>query len=325
MISLETLRAVQTIYVHGGGCPDGIASAILLHDALPNARVKFIQYNSEEHRTLPIEPHVLFADFTPKEDQVTAFVQAGAIVLDHHKGAKDIVAAFGDNGRFGDEVAEPGVCGAVLCYRHVWEPIFNGTEATHRSSAWVTEMTAAKDFAILAGIRDTWQRQDPRWTEACEQAEMLRFYPPEEYWLNLKKPFDAVNREMWNERRALGKILVEKHAQSVKRTLEKSWRFTSAKGTRVVAFEGTGTSSDASDVLQDADLVIGFGFHCESSVQKMVFSCRTRVGYDVLGFAKAFGGGGHSSAAGFNQDITKQTLNPYQLTELLVNEHEAKK
>lgn len=318
-MNIETLKAVKTIYVHGGGCPDGIASAILLHDALPSAKIRFVQYNSEEHLNLQAGPGVLFADFTMKEDQVKAFVDAGTIVLDHHKGAKDIVSAFGDNGRFGDEATEPGVCGAVLCYRHVWMPVM----AAFGGPARDVGAAQALDFATLAGIRDTWQRKDPRWSEACAQAEMLRFFP-EDRWLALERPFSRSHADLWDERRRVGAMLVEKHARSVKKTLEKSWRFKSAKGTRVTVFEGTSMSSDASDVAEETDLVIGLGFVIENGKQTMIFSTRTRGAYNCLALCKSFGGGGHSSAAGFSLDITERSLNPYQLAELLVNEHEAK-
>ncbi len=328
-LDVDRLRAVKTILVHGGGCPDGIASAILLHDVLPHAKVRFIQYNSDEHFALKPEPNMLLADFTPKIPEIEVdgkkvydpaklkvWAESGAFILDHHKGAGPIVAACGENGRFGDEETEPGVCGAVLCYRHVWLPL-GGARS-------MVEAQFAENFATLAGIRDTWQRKDPRWTDACAQAETLRFYP-EDNWLAIERPFTVEHERMWWERRQLvGNILVAKHARAVKAVLEKAWRFTSAKGTRVVMFDGTSMSSDASDVAENADLVIGFGYYVESGVQKMTFSTRTRAGYNCLALCKSFGGGGHSSAAGFTVNVTDTKLNPYQLAEVLVNEHEGK-
>ena len=112
-IPLEVLKAVKTIVAHEK-CPDGIAAALILKDVLPEARVIFCQYSTPEHETLAAEPGMLFADFSPPKARVQEFVDKGAVVLDHHKTAKDIVAAFGDNGVFGDEIAEPGVSGAVL-------------------------------------------------------------------------------------------------------------------------------------------------------------------------------------------------------------------
>lgn len=318
MITPESLAAVKTILVHGGGCPDGIASAILLHDAIPGAKVRFIQYNSPEHNGLEPEPGMLFADFTMTADRVQDFVKAGTIVLDHHKGQRGIVAAFGDNGRFGDEETEPGVCGAMLCYRHVWQPM--RSIPGHVS---LDDDNNAGYLARLAGVRDTWLHSSPEWAVACEQAEMLRFFP-ENYWLELEHPFGYKNLGLWAERRALGKILVERHARSVKRAVEKSWRFKSGKGTRVMMFEGTGQTSDAADLVEDADILIGFGFIVEENVQKMIFSLRSHTGWDVLGFAKSFpGGGGHSAASGFTVPISDKSSNPYQLAEVFVNQFEA--
>lgn len=317
MITQDSLAAVKTILVHGGGCPDGIASAILLHDALPNAKVRFIQYNSPEHMALEPEPGQLFADFTMKEDHLQEFVRAGTIVLDHHKGARGIVTAFGDNGRFGDEETEPGVCGAVLCYRHVWQPLLSTL-----GGGSLEDDNRAEGFARLAGVRDTWQRSSPDWPLACEQAEMLRFYP-ENYWLELERPFGDQNVGLWAERRALGKVLVERHARSCKSAIDKSWRFKSEKGTRVMVFDGTSQASDASTIAEDTDLVLGFGFLVEGGIQKMIVSVRTRTGYDALGFAKMYGGGGHSAATGFSYEVNGVADNPYQLVEKLVRVFEA--
>ena len=261
-LDIDKLKAVKTIICHGGNCPDGVASAILLHDVLPDAELKFVQYGTEEQKALRATSGMLFADFSPHAETFQKFVDAGAIVLDHHKGAKDITAAFGSNGCFGDETTEPGVCGAVLAFRHVWSPI------KYNQSGGVDdrEVRAAEDFATLAGIRDTWQNKSPRWLEACIQAEMLRFYPIE-HWLKFARPFDPAIKSTWDERRQIATILVEKHAKTIEKVLEKSWRFTSAKGTKVVCFEGTHLSSDAAESAQDVDLVIGFGFTIDSGLQ----------------------------------------------------------
>jgi oligoribonuclease NrnB/cAMP/cGMP phosphodiesterase (DHH superfamily) len=312
----KRLAAVKTIIVHGGACPDGIASAILLHEALPAAEVKFIQYSSPEHVSLEPAPNTLFCDITPSSS-VDAWVKEGAIVLDHHKTAKSIVEAFETNGRFGDEKTEPGVCGAFLAYQYVWQ-----ARRTLAGLASLDDDNNAQYFARLAGVRDTWLTNHAEWADAVVQAEMLRFYP-ESYWLDLKNPFGHAQQEVWLERRKIGKILVEKHAKSVERALEKCWRFTSSKGTRVLMFEGTSMSSDAAEsVDKGADIVIGFGFTVENGTKKMILSTRSHTGYDVSALAKNFGGGGHTAAAGFTMEIP--TINPYQFAEALVNDYEGK-
>ena len=81
---LDKLMAVKTIICHGGNCPDGVASAILLHDVLPDAELKFVQYGTEEQKALRATSGMLFADFSPHAETFQKFVDAGAIVLDHH-------------------------------------------------------------------------------------------------------------------------------------------------------------------------------------------------------------------------------------------------
>src|ERR1700754_3177520 len=104
-LSLEKLQAVKTIVTHDR-CADGVMSSIILKDVLPEAEVKFLQYGVEQEE-LEAAPNMLFCDFSPHPKRVTDFVAAGALVLDHHKTARDVVSAFGADGVFGDEVADP--------------------------------------------------------------------------------------------------------------------------------------------------------------------------------------------------------------------------
>jgi len=121
-LDLQKLLAVKTIVTHAA-CPDGVASAMILKSILPNAEVLAIHYNSPEQTNLKATEGMLFCDFTPPPERVTEFVEAGALVLDHHIKQKAVVDAFGSNGVFADEKLEPGISGAMLAYREVWLPI----------------------------------------------------------------------------------------------------------------------------------------------------------------------------------------------------------
>jgi hypothetical protein len=81
----ERLKNVRTIVTHEG-CPDGIASAILCHDALPQAEIVWLQYGTAKRRELPATEGMLFVDMTPEPSRNQEFVDAGAIVLDHALG-----------------------------------------------------------------------------------------------------------------------------------------------------------------------------------------------------------------------------------------------
>jgi len=144
MIPKSKLEAVTTIVTHKD-CPDGVASALILRDALPDRRIVFLAHGSAELRDFPAEHGQLWCDIVPPRERVKEFVDAGAIVLDHHRGARDIVEAVAENGVFADEEAEPGVSGALLAYREV-------SVALGRADARL------ESFAKLAGVRDTWQR-----------------------------------------------------------------------------------------------------------------------------------------------------------------------
>ena len=106
---------IKTIVTHDK-CADGRASALILLDVFPGANVVFCNYNTPEYNDLPATEGMIFCDIVPPAHRVEEFIAVNAIVLDHHKTNKEIVAKFGDNGRFADEATEPGVSGASLAF-----------------------------------------------------------------------------------------------------------------------------------------------------------------------------------------------------------------
>lgn len=285
MLDLDDLLRVRTIVTHEN-CADGIASAIILRDALPNARVEFVQYNTAAHRDLRAEPGMLFCDMTPPAARVQEFVDAGAIVLDHHRGAREIVEAFGDRGVFADEERDKGVSGAFLAFREVWMRL------THPNID--KDLQDVTSLAVLAGVRDTWWRDHPRWRAACAQAAALRFWPTE---MLIGAPIDTLAARL-----EIGEVLLQRDAERDERSIEEAYRF-EVGGLRVVAFEGLHTSDIAENLADDADLVLGWHYAMEDGRARMIVSCRSRGAVSALALAKAQGGGGHERAAGFKIDV----------------------
>jgi hypothetical protein len=356
MISTEKLKSVKTIFVHDT-CSDGLMSALLLKDAYAaigmRPQIRFLQYLTDETKTLEPGPGMLFCDFSPHirtvKDSSGAFqvdevdrsllqrwVDSGTIVLDHHKGSKAIVQAFGENGVYGDEETHPGVSGASLAFREVWCPFHEvyETEAEHRPTpdVFTTEISVASYLSILAGIRDTWQNKSPLWRDAQILHEVLRFYPDAD-WLEKNQLFSPLSRDFWAERFKMGDLLLAKHEKGIKKCIEKAWRFTTVKGTRVVVFEGVRSASDSAEVIDtDADLIIAFDYEVETfkdgtRSKKVIFSTRSHTTFNCLDFAKENGGGGHTKAAGFSKNFDSNipapySLNPYTLAEVLVELHE---
>ncbi len=303
MIPLEKLHAITTAIVHAE-CPDGLASALLIKDALPDVQIRLVQYNTPAHRELVAEPGLLFADFSPPADRAQEFVDAGALIMDHHKTARPVVMAFGENGVFGDEVTEPGVCGATLVYRHFWLPLLlaKGEDYIDPDLRIFVER-----FAHLAGIRDTWQNKHPDWYAACVQASALFFSNHEEILL---AGLESVYQNWEGTYIWAGKISHDRHLKRCQRAAQEGWKHVSIKGTRVVAFQGVKLSSEAAEAIGDgADLVVGFDVFSQNGVPRYVFSMRSHTTFDCGSFAKRFGGGGHTQAAGFHVDEPEH--NPY--------------
>lgn len=286
-------REITTIVTHDS-CADGLASAMILRAAAPRAEVIFLKHGTRELAQLPAKPGMLFCDIAPPADRVLEFVNAGASVLDHHKTAREVVAAFGDRGVFADEAADPGVSGALLAY-------------------WATTPEFANAgmlrFAELVGICDTWQRQDPRWDEALALQNALVFWPREKWFAAC----DSKSHSEWEKLLAIGPTLVAKREEEVTYAIRKGSRFT-VNGIRVLAIASPKLTSSVVDRLHDeVDLVVGFDFICDDSNEKVVYSLRSHTDFDCAAFAKSNGGGGHRQAASFVASLDATDLHPYEL------------
>lgn len=346
MIPIDTLRKVTHLVTHEN-CSDGMASAMIIKNALPNVRVTFVNYDTPAYKALVAEPGMLFCDVTPAKDRVQEFVDAGALCLDHHKKAEDIVLAFGENGVFADEKKDPGVSGAVLAYRHVWLPLSSQLDFVSLDDDYRIRTTnQVGNFASLIGIRDTWQRTHGQWEKACQTTEGLAFWPEEELL--------GLPPSKWEERADIGRIVYPRKLKGAVKATEGAKYFTSISGTKVCVFAGVRASSDASDYLgKEIDITAGFATFVEDGKLSVQFSCRSKAGYDVSSLAAFYGGGGHTAAAGFKvlldrteeekkvgiwdafraaffsyvpkgfKLIPERQVHPFMLFESLLNEYEA--
>jgi len=301
-IDIAKLAQVRHIITHEN-CPDGIASAMILRDCLPEAEVTFCQYGTALHRSIPALPGQLWCDFSPALDRVQEFLDVGAVVLDHHAGpAKTATLEFESRG-LGAWGHEPGVSGAMLAFTECWVPLKRGADNQAVEACLLSHAT-------LAGIRDTWQIDHPDWLRACYQASALLFWP----WDQISSATVDLD---------LGAVLYEKHLAAARKCVTNAHRFVSARGTRVQIFEGIAMTSDAAELAGDSqDLTVGFGFTVEGGAPKVIFSTRSRGDFHCRHFATAYGGGGHDKAAGFSLPLTALDLNPYTLLQNLLEQFE---
>lgn len=288
---IDGLEDVRHIVSHKN-CPDGIASALICHDALPDASVGFVMYGEDSYVNLRCIPGMLFVDIVPPAARAQEFADAGAIVLDHHKHAQDTVALFGERGRFADEETEPGVSGALLAYRHVNGPLYHARNAI--TAAMLAREDRLHNFAQLTGVRDTWQTNDPRWEDACAQAEALLLFG-----------YDGLAPSVWlsTDQMNTGRALLMRKRASARSAAER------AHVVDGFAFTNERYVSDFAEALRQSDspakVAVGFMYigQDDGSIS-LVFSMRTiRGDTDVGAIAKANGGGGHTRAAGFKIDV----------------------
>lgn len=324
MIPLDKLKSLQRAYVHAN-CPDGTASALILKDALPDLEVHFVKYDSQEHREIEPLPNTIFCDFSPyigkgeinKEpgSVLDMWIQEEVIVLDHH--SRDIVepypfGVFGENDKL--------ECGAMLAYLHVWIPVQRSYLGAPRQpgdpSCRGREAMEVENFARLAAIRDTWQRNHGDWDAANEQAAELMFWKFEQLNLDTCTP-------------GLSARLFERQIELANSCIKEAFVFRTEKGTKVLMFQGVSATSDAAELLDNQpelvpNLVVGFHYRFDGGSLKLQFSTRSHTGFDCQAFARAHGGNGHKEAAGFTVEAGPFQTNPYAVFGSILGKYEAK-
>lgn len=311
MIPIEKLCAVRTVFCHAypdHPCADGVASALLIRAALIRLfdeerhefEVRFVTHG-EQFERLEARPGMLFCDIAPPQARAQEFVDAGAIVLDHHATARSVVERF-EHHAFGDEEKNPGVSGAVLAFREVYEPIARAYAP--KGEAIEAEIDRAREFASLAGIRDTNRREDYFYTAACDQAEALCFWPWAEW---PAEPFGAdyliIDRMM-----DVGEVLRKKSEERARSSV--AYGQLHIGGMKTLVMPSLDTT--VAQAYTDAELLVGFAYRAgEGRPPQLVLSLRSRGNFDCGAFCKRFGGGGHTKAAGCSLPVLPDDPQPF--------------
>jgi hypothetical protein len=294
---------IRTIVTHAF-CPDGLGSAMLLSNVFPEAEVFFAAYGDEAYKNLEPREGMVFCDIVPPQQRAHLFAAVEDIyVLDHHKGAADTVALFGNRGRFASEHAEPGVSGTTLAFRHVWQEWAGPLGAT------ASVIKEVERFANLAGIRDTWVKDSPLWRAACAQSKALQLLQ----WQGVKGrewPVLGTTEEM------IGLLLLEKTERDVIDIASRVERVQIGR-LKVGLLTGDGLISDVAEHLGDqVDVLLGFNYATDAEGRRVLrMSGRTRGDFDLIPFMKRLGGGGHSKAAGCTIPVHPTDPNAFRLVE----------
>lgn len=256
---------------------------------------------------------MVFCDIVPPDSRVQDFIDAGAVVLDHHREARVTVEAFGSKGVFADAEREDhrGISGAVLSY-----------EVIYRSLPWHARLLEVERLARLIGLADTWQRDSRDFEQALEFVAACRFF-------GLSRLTKLSPKQILAKLATWGPELRRDHLEHVQYACKEAIRMSTPKGTRMVVVQGTSITSDLAELLRNdpfADLVVGYHTRSEDREDreiKLQFSTRAVTTYDCGALASAYGGGGHRPAAGFSvKDPALTCLAPHVVALSLIAAHE---
>lgn len=305
------LREVTHIYTHAK-CADGRAAARILHEALPDAKVRELAYDMPEHVNLVPHPGALFCDIAPwapklseepteaeheaRTAAVRQWVDVEAIVLDHH--TLDLVEPFHERGVFGKN--EWGESGARLAFEEVACEVLPGH--------------IAKKFgrlSMLSAIYDTWKQDDSEWHAACWLAALLQRTP-------LSYVLEQEPENLLSLASTLGAALHVETAECAIRHADTA-RLETVGGFRVAVVPTPNINAVADELRGIVDIVAGFDYlHTDGGKPRLKWSLRSRD-VDVRAIARRNGGNGHKNAAGFV--IADNGRSPYaRIVELIGND-----
>jgi hypothetical protein len=316
-------------------------------------RIEFLVHGTVEHRRAGRDDSwPLFCDIAP--DAATVLDKAlhpGAIVLDHHVGARALVEAI-PGGVYADAETEPGVSGAVLAFREVWEPVWRdglgeleSLEPDDERLSYNSRIQYAStsNFAACIGVRDTWQTNHSQFQRGQWLSKALMCKPASHWLRNGRFPYLlSVDVEA-------GRALFEAHEEAVRQAVGQIVGFNvgadidkgdgRSEPVRLVVFQEQATGfrlcSDLAERLRaqnstyqyepsirQIDVVAGFSYVVNKPGEqpRLLYSLRGLGGFDVQRFATANGGGGHKAAAGFSASLDGllPRLTPYELVRTLL-------
>jgi len=315
MIDREKLLQVKKIIVHKYR-HDGTSSAMIIRDVLPDVEVFFAGHKDPEYLELKAEPGLLFCDISPPPKRGAEFMKHRAIVLDHHERTRKVVRRFVQAGL--GVYGENDYCesGGMLAYKFVWLPLQDRAFSNKKD---------VDRLATLAGIRDTFKKDSPRWEDACIQTEILAFFPVEHFVHQIDgETLKLRDLGFSDQELELGKIQRDRFNKTVKRVVEEAY-ILDWNNIKVAIIPGHRVISDASEELRKlgVPVTLAFTFRHNDNILTLTASARSDATvFDCNKFCAKYGGGGHITAAGgLTVEITKDTLNPYSLLKDILDAH----
>lgn len=302
----------KPLVIYHANCTDGFGAAFVAWTKLGDeAEYLPMQYEQTKlHEALPFNPHnrdVYIFDFS-FERQIMDFIFRDArrvVWLDHHKTAFEMwCGSHSDQhheGARGDDryiLLHSRKSGALLA----WEYFHPGTEVPmliqhiDDRDRWQFKLEGSKELhAALASYKPWSFKQWKMFLTTCNARGI------DYYWDTFIKEGAAILRA---QDAAVAQAV--KHARMCKITITE-YDTSGVWHDRRYSFEGLAVScplhqSEIGHELANKSGTFGLVWYMKED-GSIVCSLRSNGDYDVSAIAKAFGGGGHKNAAGFQTDV----------------------
>lgn len=291
---------MDIIYSHGH-CPDGFVAALIAKRRYPEAEVIFLDHGADHTENLKKaeKRDVLMLDFslrTREENDALAASTRSFQILDHHKTAeavlKDAPYAIFDMKRSGAGLA--------------WDYLFGKDRKweTTRDCEWVYERLW---YVNYVEDRDLWNWKLPNSREICAYLGTLPFVFSE--WDNLDHLHTSTILNLGQGALAHIQHYVREAVKQAKVSVVPStsnfpiqdW----GRSIAVLNVPYLNCSEVGNELANSYDISLTWFERGDGITQ---FSLRSVGDYDISAFAKAFGGGGHRNAAGFQMEYDRARL-----------------
>jgi oligoribonuclease NrnB/cAMP/cGMP phosphodiesterase (DHH superfamily) len=288
---------MKPLCIYHGGCDDGVAAALIVKSTFPDNTWEFYPGVYQKPPPAAKGRHVLFVDFSYKRPVLEEMAKEAAsiVILDHHFSASEDLADLPKPpeyrlwqrptrghipGRF-----DPGI------KEHSIAALFD-MERSGAGLAWDFFLGGQRPaFINYIEDRDLWRKKRPF---GDEFTIALRSYPQDfGVWENLMmEGVESLIASGHDIQRYYRRRVEELKASAYPATIhgEACW---------IANAPYFAASEVAGELCEKPGADFG-ACYFEAEAGRFQYSLRSRGDYDVTPIARAYGGGGHKSAAGFS-------------------------
>lgn len=282
----------NTVFYHAN-CADGFCAAWVASLFLPREKTQFIpaQYGCDPPESYA-DTYVYILDFCYPIETLRNILKKCRFlaVIDHHKTAKPILDTLkADGSEKVDILFDLNESGGSLTHQY-----FTG----EKDYPWLVEYTKDRDLW-------QWKLQDSKAINACLRSLPMSF----EVWDSLESSVACDRESQWQKMISEGSAILRNDSQTIESHVRKAV-VRIIGGHRGPIVNATTLFSEIAGKLAENHLFAAVYFIRQDDKVQWSLRSHAEHGIDVSEVARAFGGGGHKNAAGFETSLEflKQTL-----------------